>query len=171
MEPFISMFSIHIEDPNQSRQDINTVWNLVPLGLMPEDEVHFHFELYDNDDISGPKKSISGTFIARLPSLNDLFHSFNESGSEISDAVEIELAEIQKLQKQLKKAELTLLKTDKPNWKDQQALKETLESVQDKLTDYEALSEQLEALNNSGEKHQLFSENLMEKFKDLQKIN
>jgi len=170
MEPFISMFSIHIEDPNQSRQDINTVWNLVPLGLMPEDEVHFHFELYDNDDISGPKKSISGTFIARLPSLNDLFHSFNERGSEISDAVEIELAEIQKLQKQLKKAELTLLKTDKPNWKDQQALKETLESVQDKLTDYEALSEQLEALNNSGEKHQLFSENLMEKFKDLQKL-
>ena len=65
MEPFISMFSIHIEDPNQSRQDINTVWNLVPLGLMPEDEVHFHFELYDNDDISGPKKSISGTFISR----------------------------------------------------------------------------------------------------------
>ena len=82
--------------------------------------------------------------------------------------MEIELAEIQKLQKQLEKAELTLLKTDKPNWKDQQALKETLKSVQDKLTDYEALSEQLEALNNTGEKHQLFSDNLMEKFKDLQ---
>ncbi|MBC8345782.1 MAG: hypothetical protein ISR82_05940 [Candidatus Marinimicrobia bacterium] len=170
VEPFISMFSIQIDDPNQSRQEINTVWDLGPLGLMPEDEVHYHFELYDNDNISGPKKSISGTFIARVPSLNDLFLSFNEKENEISDAVEIELEEIQKLQKQLKKAELTLLKTDKPDWKDQQALKETMDSVQDKLTDFEALSEQLNALNNSGEKHQLFSDNLMGKFKDLQKL-
>ena len=40
---------------------------------MPEDEVHYHFEVYDNDEVSGPKKSISSTFIARVPSLGDLF--------------------------------------------------------------------------------------------------
>ena len=78
--------------------------------------------------------------------------------------------EIQKLQKQLKKAELNLLKTDKPEWKDQQALKETLEEVKDKLADFEALAEDLEALNHSGEKHKLFSEDLMQKFQDLQKL-
>ncbi len=170
MEPFISMFSFPLNDQNDPKQEIITMWALGQLGLMPEDEVHYHFELYDNDVISGPKKSISGTFIARVPSLNDLFHSFNEKEEEIADAVEMELKEIQKLQKQLEKAELNLLKTDKPEWKDQQALKETIEAVKEKLNDFEALAEQLEALNNSGEKHDLFSEDLMQKFQDLQKL-
>ena len=39
---------------------------------MPEDEVNFHFELYDNDVLNGPKKVISNTLKLRLPSLNDL---------------------------------------------------------------------------------------------------
>ena len=169
-EPFISMFSINLEDMKKAQQDVQTVWDLKPLGLMPEDEVHFHFELYDNDQITGPKKSISSTYIARLPSLNDLFTAFNEKEDEIVDAMEMELGDIQKLQRQLKKAELDLLKTDKPDWKDQQALKETMEDVKAQLSDFEDLAEQLESLNRSGEKHNLFSEDLMAKFKDLQKL-
>ena len=169
-EPLISMFNIPLEDMTKAQQDIQTIWNLDPLGLMPEDEVHFHFELYDNDMISGPKKSISSTFIARVPSLIDLFHSFNIKEEEIVDVVEMELRDIQKLQKQLKKTELNLLKTNKPDWKDQQVLEETLEEVQNQLANFESLAEQIDALNNSGKKHQLFSEDLMEKFMDLQKL-
>ncbi|SVB62295.1 uncharacterized protein METZ01_LOCUS215149, partial [marine metagenome] len=120
--------------------------------------------------ISGPKKSISSTFIARVPSLIDLFHSFNIKEEEIVDVVEMELRDIQKLQKQLKKTELNLLKTNKPDWKDQQVLEETLEEVQNQLANFESLAEQIDALNNSGKKHQLFSEDLMEKFMDLQKL-
>ena len=170
VEPFISMFSLPIKDQNQSTQDINTTWGLGELGLMPEDEIHYHFELYDNDVITGPKKSLSGTFIARVPSLNDLFHSFNEKEEDIVDMVELELEEIEKLHKQLKKVKLNLLKTDKPEWKDQQALKEAMEDVKEKLTDFETLTDQLDALNNSSEKHQLFSDDLMKKFQDLQKL-
>ena len=169
-EPFISMFSISLENMQKAQQDVQTVWDLKPLGLMPEDEVHFHFELYDNDQITGPKKSISSTFIARLPSLNDLFQSFNEKEDEIVNVMEMELDDIQELQRQLKKAELDLLKTNKPDWKDQQALKETMENVKGQLSDFEDLAEQLESLNRSGEKHNLFSEDLMAKFQDLQKL-
>ncbi|GIS07393.1 MAG: hypothetical protein CM15mP111_0080 [Hyphomicrobiales bacterium] len=32
------------------------LWELNNLNLMPDDEIHFHFELTDNDNISGPKK-------------------------------------------------------------------------------------------------------------------
>ena len=77
-EPFISMFNIPINELDKSRQELKTTWDLKPLSLMPEDEILFHFELYDNDVISGPKKTISSTFIARLPSLKDLFQTFNQ---------------------------------------------------------------------------------------------
>ena len=55
VEPFISIFSIPIEIQNNPKQEVNTIWRLGQLGLMPEDEVHYHFELYDNDEVSGPK--------------------------------------------------------------------------------------------------------------------
>mgnify|MGYP006169728041 FL=1 len=169
-EPFISLFNIEINKSSKTQQDIQTIWNLQSIGLMPEDEIYFHFELYDNDIVTGPKKTISSTFIARLPSLNDLFHSFNDEQEQIIDAVKIELEDIQKLKVELDKAELNLLKKDKLEWKDNQSLKETLESVQQQLDDFQTLAEQINQLNDNGEKHQLFSKDLMNKFEDLQKL-
>ena len=169
-EPFISLFNIEINKSSKTQQDIQTIWNLQSIGLMPEDEIYFHFELYDNDIVTGPKKTISSTFIARLPSLNDLFHSFNDEQEQIIDAVKIELEDIQKLKVKLDKAELNLLKKDKLEWKDNQSLKETLESVQQQLDDFQTLAEQINQLNDNGEKHQLFSKDLMNKFEDLQKL-
>jgi len=137
---------------------------------MPEDEVHFHFELYDNDMVTGPKKTISSTFIAKLPSLNDLFHSFNDEQEQIIDAVKIELDDIQRLKNQLNKAKLSLLKKDEIEWKDNQSLKKVLESVEQKLDDFKSLTKQINQLNDNGNKHQLFSKDLMNKFEDLQKL-
>ena len=169
-EPLISLFNIEINKSSKTQQDIQTIWNLQSIGLMPEDEIYFHFELYDNDIVTGPKKTISSTFIVRLPSLNDLFHSFNDEQEQIIDAVKIELEDIQKLKVELDKAELNLLKKDKLEWKDNQSLKETLESVQQQLDDFQTLAEQINQLNDNGEKHQLFSKDLMNKFEDLQKL-
>ena len=169
-EPFISLFNIEINKSSKTQQDIQTIWDLQSIGLMPEDEIYFHFELYDNDIVTGPKKTISSIFIARLPSLNDLFHSFNDEQEQIIDAVKIELEDIQKLKVELDKAELNLLKKDKLEWKDTQSLKETLESVQQQLDDFQTLAEQINQLNDNGEKHQLFSKDLMNKFEDLQKL-
>ena len=169
-EPFISLFNIEINKSSKTQQDIQTIWNLESLGLMPEDQVRFHFELYDNDIVSGPKKTISSTFIVRLPSLNDLFHTFNEKQEKIVDAVKIELEDIQKLKIELDKAELNLLKKDKVEWKDNQSMKETFESVKEQLDDFQSLAEQMDQLNNNSEKHQLFSKDLMNKFEDLQQL-
>ena len=170
VEPFISTFNIPINDLNQPEQEVKTFWDLKSLGLMPEDEVHFHFELYDNDNITGPKKSISSTFIARLPSLNDLFHSFNEKENKIEDFVNLELKDIKKLQKQLEKTKLDILKVDELEWKNQKGLKETIDELEKQLADFGTLAEQMNQLNSSGEKHQLFSNDLMKKFQELQKL-
>ena len=96
-EPLISMFNIPLEDMTKPQQDIQTIWNLDPLGLMPEDEVHFHFELSDNDIISGPKTTISTTFIARVPSLADLYESAEQNESKFVDDLADSMDEFQKL--------------------------------------------------------------------------
>ncbi len=169
-EPFISIFNVPIPDNTQTKQDIKMVWSLQDLELMPEDEVHYHFELYDNDTVSGPKKSLSGTFIARLPSLNDLFQAFEDKETEIAEEAEIKLEDIRQIKEQMEKAELELLKIDKPDWDQQKAIHQMLKNVKEELEQFQNLSEQLEALGHTGDKHELFSEHLLEKFNELQDL-
>ena len=72
-EPKISMLSIKELNNSEKQQQIITNWSVQGLGLMPEDELHFRFELYDNDVVMGPKKQVSDIFIAKVPSLNGYF--------------------------------------------------------------------------------------------------
>ena len=169
-EPKISMFNILIPDNEKNQQEIITDWNIGELGLMPDDEIHFHFELYDNDPLGGPKKEVSGTFIARIPSLNDLFTSFENSEDEIIKDAEEKLSSIIKLKNKIKEARLDLLKTDDPSWEQQQKTKDSIREIEDQIAEFQKLNEKLNSLNKQSEKHNLFSEGITEKFRDLQKL-
>ena len=170
VDPFISIFTIPDLIPDQVSQEIFTLWNLSDLGLMPEDEVHFHFELYDNDEISGPKKTLSGTFVVQLPSLADLFMSLDEKEQDIIENTETQIQELISLQEHLKKTELDLLKSDEISWEQQQEIKKMLEDAAEEVEQLKQLTEAIEALTESGEKHGLFSPDLMEKFQELQNL-
>ena len=109
----ISIYPIYIADPKVLSQELRSIWKLHEYGLMPEDEIHYHFELYDNDKVSGPKKSISNTYIAKLPSLGDLFASIEEKEDTMMDDLIMRSTEIDKIQNQLNALELEMLKSDK----------------------------------------------------------
>ena len=169
-DPMLSIFSIPIPEPDLLNQELETLWNLSDLGLMPEDEVHYHFELYDNDIISGPKKALSGTYIARLPSLSDLFASFNQNEDDALDEAELSLKELESIKEKLDKAELELRKAETIEWDQEQQVRKYMEKVREQIEAMQRMAEQLDALANSAEKHQLFSPQLLEKFEQLQSL-
>ena len=169
-EPIISMFNIPININNENKQNIKTTWDLNPLGLMPEDEINFHFELYDNDVLNGPKKVISNTLKLRLPSLNDLFRSFTSKEDEITDFVRSEIKDFDNIQKQLKKAELDMLKSNDPSWSDSENLKKVLDETLDKISEFKTLNQELEKLSSLGSEQKLFSDNMIKKFSELNNL-
>ena len=169
-ESLISIFPIYLENQNDLSQEVKTIWNLVELGLMPEDEVRYHFEVYDNDVVSGPKKSISSTFIAKVPSLGDLFTAMEEQEDQMIDELILHSDEIDGIQKQLENMQLEMLKSDRLDWDQQQQMEETLAQVQQEAEALKKLAESMEAINQSAEKHSLFSNDLMQKFKELQEL-
>ena len=166
----ISIFPIYISDPMVLSQEIKSVWRLNDYGLMPEDEVHYHFELYDNDNISGPKKSISSTFIARLPSLGDLFASIEEEEEKMVDDLIIRSNEIDKIQDQLHNLELEMLKSDKIDWAQKQQIEETLSKIKKETEALKNIAESMDAINQAAEKHKLFPDDLMNKFSELREL-
>ena len=137
---------------------------------MPEDEVHYHFELYDNDNISGPKKSISSTYIARLPSLGDLFASIEEKEDKMVDDLIMRSNEIDKIQDQLNNLELEMLKSNKIDWAQKQQIEETLSKVKEETEALKNIAESMESINQAAEKHKLFPEDLMKKFSELNEL-
>ena len=166
----ISIFPIYISDPKVLSQEIKSIWKLNEYNLMPEDEVHYHFELYDNDKVSGPKKSISNTYIAKLPSLGDLFASIEEKEDKMMDDLFMRSNEIDKIQDQLKNLKLEMLKSDKIDWAQKQQIEETLSKIQEETEALKNIAESMEAINQAAEKHELFSDELMLKFSELREL-
>ena len=166
----ISIFPIYISDPKVLSQEIKSFWKLNGYSLMPEDEVHYHFELYDNDNISGPKKSISSTYIARLPSLGDLFASIEEKEDKMVDELIMRSNEIDKIKDQLNNLELEMLKSNKIDWAQKQQIEETLSKVKEETEALKNIAKSMESINQAAEKHKLFPEDLMKKFSELNEL-
>ena len=108
-----------------------------------------------------PKKQLSDTFIAKIPSLNDLFLSYESQEEEIISTAEESLSSIIKLNDKIKEARLDLLKTEKPDWEQQQKTKESLQKIQEQIENFQKLNDKLNQLNSQGDKHDLFSDEMM----------
>ncbi|MFQ6677639.1 MAG: DUF4175 family protein [Fidelibacterota bacterium] len=170
IDPLMSLFTIPIQDPQNISQDIIYSWQLGEFGLMPEDEVHFHFELSDNDDVSGPKKKVTEDFIARIPGLAELFTSFENKETNILNDVFETQEELESIRENLDQLNLDILKQDQLTWDQHQDLQKMLEGIQEEIQKTKDLKETIDALQEIGEKHGLFSSDLMEKFSRLQEL-
>jgi hypothetical protein len=75
---FTQAASLKIPGLYESRlsQEIRSSWDLSPLNLVPGDILQFHFELEDNDPVSGPKKSLSETIHIQIVSQPELYESW-----------------------------------------------------------------------------------------------
>ncbi|GIS53863.1 hypothetical protein Ct9H90mP29_09050 [bacterium] len=145
-------------------------WDLNDMMLMPEDEVHFHFELTDNDIISGPKRTVSSTFIVRVPSLADLYENVENSENDFIDDVLSDIQEIEDLKEQFEKMELEVLKSKELDWDQEQSLKNSIEKSKEEIENLEKVADALQNITDQAEKHKLFSPDLLDKFKELSEL-
>ena len=171
VEPYIAMFKIPDLNQDTTKQLIKTHWNLSDLMLMPDDEVYYHFELSDNDEISGPKKTISKTFIAKVPSLSDLYEKLEKEEENINDQISENIDDLMVLKDEIDNMKLDILKTeDELKWEDQQRVKEIMNEAKNELKKMKNISDAIESLMEQSEKHELFNPDLMKKFKELSNL-
>ncbi len=166
-DPYVAMFTINELIPDSLAQTIQMIWELSDMLLMPEDEVHFHFELTDNDNISGPKKTISNTFIVRVPSLADLYEKIENSETKFIDNMIEELDDMKNMKEEFEALELKMLKASELDWDQQQSIKNSLEEAREEIKNLEKMFDTIESITEQAEKHNLFSPTLLEKFKEL----
>ena len=169
-DPYVSMFIINSLVKDSLNQKINFEWDLTDMQLMPDDEVHFHLELTDNDIISGPKKTTSSSYIIQVPSLTDLYEDIEEYQNNLADNMIDDLKNIDKIKDRFKNLELKMLKKNDIDWNEEQSIKSLLEETLDEIKNLEETANKMETIAEQAEKHKLFSTDLIEKFKELSEL-
>ena len=171
VEPYIAMFKIPELNQDTIAQTIITHWNLSDLMLMPDDEIHYHFELTDNDNISGPKKTVSEKYIAKVPSLSDLYEKLENKEDNIKEQFSESIDDLIELKNQINNMELNVLKTeDDLKWEDKQKINDMINQAKNELNKIKDISNAMENLMAQSEKHDLFLPDLAKKFKELSSL-
>lgn len=145
-------------------------WNLAPLQLFPEDIITYYAEAADADNISGPNIGRSAVFVARFPSLYELYKQ-TEMEQDIQQA---EMEDIQAQQDEVKDMVDDLideLKKEKElDWAGEKELEKAAELQERIKEQMEELVEEVKETVEKIEKNPLIGTEAMEKLQELRDL-
>ena len=146
-----------------------------PSVLMPSDYIQYHFELADNDQISGPKITLSREYIARLPSLEEIIAQTEaEQGENIKRAEQFmdnhrELSE--RMKNIARKIEQEKGKNNKNlPWQHQKELEDIAAKEAQIADELENMAKNMDKLVDEMEENRLASREILEKLSELQEL-
>ncbi|HUL44047.1 MAG TPA: DUF4175 family protein [Bacteroidota bacterium] len=154
-----------------STLDVPFHWNLTPFNLVPEDAISYYAEVFDNDNVNGPKSGKSETYLLRVPSLEEVFSDASDHQQESMQSMQDAAKETESLKKDIEQMQLEMKKSqNKMDWQQQKKAEEMVQR-------YDALKKKLEdasgKLNQTVQKleeNKLLSSETMEKYAELQKL-
>lgn len=165
---------LHFSDKIKTEGDVEFNWDLDRLNLFPGDYVSYHFEVADNDAINGPKIGKSRTYIARLPSLEEIISQTESQNEERISQTEDMLKSGKELSERLKKAARKLQAQNRDDKKADWDQKKELESIAKKneemVENLEKMAEKMDQALEQMKQEALMSREMMEKLQEIQKL-
>ncbi len=164
----------YTELPFESRsgavQDVHFLWDMKKLQLFPEDEVVYFAEVFDNDAVSGPKRTRTMQFRLRLPSLQELFTQATEIQDEQEDKLTGLVEESKELQQELTELAHEFLKSGDVDWEQQKKTGDAIRKQEEIQNAVEEIKKKIEDLTQKFEENDLLSAQTLDKYKELQEL-
>lgn len=154
------------------RTAVQTVerWDLEPLRLVPEDVVEYFVEVFDNDDVSGPKSSRSQMYTLRLPSLEEVFTDLEKGHEQTLEDLGSALEDAKKLHEDLEKISQDLKQNKEADWERQQEAKEMARKVEEIRKKVDETGRRMDAMTSQMQQQQVLSTETLEKYLELQNL-
>lgn len=147
------------------------LWDLRSLSLVPEDLVAYHVEVFDNDNISGPKSGRSEEYTLRLPSLEEVFADIDEGHDITEETLREAQSEAQEARKELEVLEQEMKKNQqKMDWQEKKKAEEIIEKYREVQKKIDTVSETLEQMIDKMQKNEMLSQETLEKYLELQQL-
>ncbi|OGU58548.1 MAG: hypothetical protein A2315_16730 [Ignavibacteria bacterium RIFOXYB2_FULL_35_12] len=172
-EPEQMQFS-SIEIPinkNEREVDLPYVWNLSRMTLGTDDVVTYYLELFDNDNVSGPKSTKSPEFKIRVPSLDEILAKVEDTQQKAQEELIKTLKEAEELKENLEKLNQEM-KQDKKEltWEEKEKIENALNKFEELQNKVDEVSKQLGKMQNELQQNNLLSKETLEKYMELQEL-
>ncbi|MDH3243103.1 MAG: DUF4175 domain-containing protein [Saprospiraceae bacterium] len=165
-DPFVE----DMNEPDGKRINFDRVFDLNGLDLAPGDEVHYYFEVFDNDGVNGSKSSKSAMLTFAKPTVEEFEKQEDANEEDIKRSLEKAKTESEKIKKDFQSLREKMLQEKSLDWQMKKELEDLLDrqkSLEEELED--AKQKYDENLENQEEFDQL-EEDEMEKQEKMQEL-
>lgn len=154
-----------------AEQEVRYTWNLSSMSLATEDVLTYYLEIFDNDNISGPKSAKTNSFAVRFPSLEEILAKTDKRQDQVEHDLKKTLKEAEELKKDLDKINKEL-KQDKKEitWEEKEKIEQTLNKFEELQNKAEEIKKDLSENKDELQKHNLLSKETLDKYMELQKM-
>ncbi|UCH66557.1 MAG: hypothetical protein JSW63_05375 [Ignavibacterium sp.] len=150
---------------------VKYIWNLTQLSLGVDDAVSYYLEVFDNDNVNGPKSAKTKVLTVKVPSLDEILAEADQVQSDAEMKLEQTLKEAEDLKNTLEEIDQELKKDDeKLSWEEKEKIENALEKYEELQKNMEDVSEQLQRIQNELQQNNLISEETMQKYMELQEL-
>jgi len=145
-------------------------WSVEDLNLLPGDLVYYHFEIFDNDAISGPKSSVSKTYSARLPSLDEIMADITGSQDEAIRDFEETVQSQKALRDELQNISREMANYSEVEWEKKQQIQGTLDRQKEIAEKIDQMAEQMNESIEKFEKNNLATMEMLDKMEEMRSL-
>jgi len=163
-------FNIDLPQTNQASLELNYVWNLNGVSIMPEDALQYWFVVWDNNAVDGPQEATSKKWLARLPSLDEMFEGLDQDNEQVKQEQKEVLDMVKEIREKVDELALEVQKDPNLSWDQQQEATDAIEQVEQLKDQLENISQQLDEMISSAEEQNLLSEETLDKYSELQEL-
>ena len=167
-----TVYQVKVDLPRTdlSSLEFNYTWDLNDVSMMPEDAIQYWFTVWDNNSVDGFQKASTQKWLARLPSLDEMFEEIAQGNDQIKQDQEDILEVVKEIKEKVTELALEVQKDPNLSWEQQQEASEAMEQVKDLKEHLDKISEQLDKMMNSAEEQNLFSDETLDKYAELQQL-
>ena len=166
----LKFIPLTFETPQKEKLLVNFDWDLTPLDLFAGDVVRYYAEVFDNDDVSGPKGSRSQTYSARFPTLEEIFQEVNAEQENTYESFEGLYEKSKELKKQIDKLVQEMKQNPELKWEEKKKVEDVIETQKQLEKSLEEIQQELDQMIERMEKNDLLSLETLEKYNELQKL-
>ena len=141
------------------------------MSLGTDEVVTYYLEIFDNDNVSGPKSAKTSELKVRVPSLDEILSKADNTQKNAQDELIKTLKEAQDLKENLEKINQEM-KQDKKEltWEEKEKIENALDKFEELQNKVEDVSKQLGKMQNELQQNNLLSKETLEKYMELQEL-
>ena len=148
--------------------DLDYVFDLNDIFLIPGDNITYWLEIYDNSPQK--QKASSRKYNARFPSIEEIYQEIEREEELKSELMENTLERSKELQEKFEEKRRELMKKEEVDWEDKQELEKFLEKQEELNKEIENVAEDYQELIKKFEDNRALSKETLEKMEKIREL-